>query len=84
MISDIAACLSLTHVLYHWVCYALLAVLPADALQLQKQVTIPVAWTLKGTSEQLPYEQDGLSSFWFVSLAVVPKGGTHCVQQFAG
>lgn len=81
MISDIAACLSLTRVLRHWLCYALLAVLPADTLQLQKQVTIPVAWTLKGTSEQLPYE---LSSFWFVSLAVVPKGGTHCVQQFTG
>lgn len=84
MISDIAAYLSLTHVVGHWVCYALLAVLPADALQLQKQVTIPAAWTLKGASRQLPHGQDGLSSYWFVSPALVPKGGTHCVQQFTG
>lgn len=84
VISDIAACLSLTCVLDHWICCAFLVVLPADALQLQKQVTIPATRTLKGTSGQLLHRQDGLSSFWFVSPALVPKGVTHCVQQFTG
>lgn len=84
VISDIAACLSLTRVLDHWICYALLVFLPADALQLQKQATIPATRILKGTSGQLPHRQGGLNSFWFVSPALVPKGGTHGVQQFTG
>lgn len=84
VISDIAACLSLTCVLGHWIRCALLTVLPADALQLQNQVTIPAAWNLRGTSGQLPHRQEGLSSFWFVSPALVAKGGTHCVQWFTG
>lgn len=68
----------------HWICCALLAVLAADALQLQMQVAIPAARTLKETSGQLAQRQEGLSSFWLVSVAHVPKGGTHCVQRFAG
>lgn len=41
----------------HWVCCAVLAILPADALRPQKQVAKPAAWTSKGTSGRSPMDR---------------------------
>lgn len=62
IISDIAACLSPTCTLGHCVCYPVLAVLPADTLQLQKQAAKPAAQTLKRTSRTLCSPMDRMDS----------------------